>query len=416
MTFEPTKGQAAALDMIEALVGEDDPAYAVLTGYAGTGKTTLLQVVAEAHGSPLILTPTGKAALRVQEATGLDASTVHRWLYRPNEDRKTGEVRWQKRPLDDVDLPANRLIVVDEASMVGEELWADIWWLASAIGCKVLLVGDRFQLGPVTKENTRPFNALRDLKAARRADLTEVVRQALDSPIIRASMLIRAGESETLEALTEVLDAVQRPRLVEAFLALAPSRALIAHRNQTRHDLNLEVRKVLGHHPTVLRPGEPLLVLFNNYQVDRFNGEVVCFDKWVEAPGEPVPVRDRYKNLSMMVGYGLARVDGAEVILSQDEVFGQTGAMPMTTLARAARDHAVQKWKYDRKLAPPYLNANLGYCLTAHKAQGSEFDDVMVVVEGSVGWGSGGMYGLEGRRHLYTAITRAKKRVQICFL
>lgn len=415
MTFEPTPGQAAALAMVEGLVGLDDPAFAVLTGYAGTGKTTLLQVVADEHGSPLVLTPTGKAALRVHEATGLEASTIHRWLYKASEDPKTGEVRWQKRPLDDVHLPANRLIVVDEASMVNEEVWADIWWLASAVGCKVLLVGDPFQLGPVKQEG-RAFNALRDLRTERRTALTEVVRQALDSPIIRASMLIRSGELGALEALSEVLDTVPRSRLVDAFLGMAPSRALVAHRNQTRHQLNQEVRARLGCDPRHLRPREPLLVLFNNYQVDRFNGEIVTFERWSEVPGEPAPVRDRHKNLSVMVGFGRAVVDGAEVILTQEEVFGQTGGMPMPTLARAAKDHAVYQWGYDRKFAPTYLNANLGYCLTAHKAQGSEFDDVLVVVEGSIGWGSGGIYGVEGRHHLYTAVTRAKKRVQVCFL
>lgn len=415
MTFEPTQGQATALAMIEELVGLEDPAFAVLTGYAGTGKTTLLQHVAAEHGSPLVLTPTGKAALRVHEATGLEASTIHRWLYQANEDPKTGEVRWQKRPLDDVHLPANRLIVVDEASMVNEEVWADIWWLASAVGCKVLLVGDPFQLGPVNQEG-RAFNALKHLKTSRRVALTEVVRQALDSPIIRASMLIRQGEQGTLEALSEVLDTVSRNQLVDSFLAMAHSRALVAHRNQTRHQLNREVRERIGCDRRALRPGEPLLVLFNNYQVDRFNGEVVTFEKWTEAPGEPVAVRDRYKNISIMAGFGRARVDGAEVMLTQEEIFGETTGMPMPTLARAAKDHAVYKWGYDRKFAPSYLNANLGYCLTAHKAQGSEFEDVLVVIEPSIGWGSGGIYGEEGRHHLYTAVTRAKKRVKVCFL
>ncbi len=419
MKLELTQGQEQARQMIERLLDEDDSKFAVLAGYAGTGKTTMLKVVAEEQGNPLVLTPTGKAALRVGEATGVRAQTIHKWLYKVKEDPKTGEPKWTKKPVNEIELPTNGLVVIDEASMVSQEIWADVWMFCAAIGLKVVLVGDTFQLPPVVKKdedgNWKTFSALTDLKTAYRTDLTEVCRQALDSPIIRASMMIRAGEMQAMDAVCDILPATPRGKLVESFLAQqAGNRALIAHTNAKRQGLNLEVRKALGYDERHIQEGEPLLVLMNNYGLDRFNGEVVEFGGWNTLPEEPVAVRDRFKNISTMMTFGLADIEGRDAILSQEEVFAQAAEMPTTTIRRAAGHYAVDKWDYDKINAPPHLNANLGYCLTCHKSQGSEWNDVTVVVEPTVG-GRQGVYGLEGRRWLYTAITRARKNVSVCF-
>lgn len=411
-----TDGQEAARQMIKTLLGEGDAAYGVLTGYAGTGKTTMLKVFAEEFGPPMIMTPTGKAALRVGEATGLQATTIHRWLYRSAENPKTGDLVFIKRPLDEIIPPENKLVVIDEASMLSEQVWMDVWMTCSALGLKVLLVGDRFQLPPVVKRDGdwTSFSALTNLNTVFRADLTEVCRQALDSPIIRASMLIRQSDFDAMDAVAS-LPTVSRAELVNRFLQMNESRALIAHKNVTRQQLNLEVRHQLGYTNGV-QPGEPLLVLFNNYQVDRFNGEVVRFDKWLAPPGTPQGVRDRWKNLAAMISFGLAEVEGQSVMMAPEEVFAQTAGMPEPTVSRASKDYAVVHLGYERKLAPSHLNANLGYCLTCHKAQGSEWKDVLVCIEDSVGMRTGGIYGYEGRRWMYTALTRARENVVLCFL
>lgn len=400
--------------MVEDLLDQEDAAFGVLTGYAGTGKTTMIKNIAEAHDPPLILTPTGKAALRVSEATGLKASTIHKWLYHAAENPKTGDITWQKKPPEMIPLPGNGLIVIDEASMVGDAIWSDIWAMASSLGLRVLLVGDRFQLGPVQRPDEAGFAPLVSLKTSFRADLTEVVRQALDSPIIRASMMIRQGEEQAMEAVMNLIPSVNQSDLISSFLAMDPNRALIAHRNTTRQSLNLEVRRALGYSEHGLVGGEPLLVLFNSYnpERDRFNGEVIDFQRWTTLPGDQIAVRDRYKNISAMMSFGLAEVDGSTVILSEEEVFARSNGMPETTILRAARDYAVATYGYERKTAPPHLNANLGYCLTAHKAQGSEWNDVMVVVEPSLR----NTFGIDGRRWLYTSLTRGRKNATLCLL
>lgn len=413
-----TEGQDSALEMVGRLLAVGGAAFGVVSGWAGTGKTTLIEQVAERHGPPLVVTPTGKAALRVTEATGLDASTIHRWAYETREDPDTGETRWRRKPANKICLPTNGLVVLDEASMLGEAVWRDLWVLCQAAGLRVVLVGDPFQLPPVVRREDGQwgtFSALTDLKTDHRVDLTEVVRQALDSPIIRASVDIRSGAEGARRAMGSLARvASSRESLVREFLALGPSRAMVAHTNQCRQDLNLAVRSALGLGDE-LAAGEPLLVLLNTYCLDRFNGEVVTFDGWRQHPDDQVGVRDRHKNLSATVSFGIAGVDGSAAMVSPEEVFAQCGSMPSTTLQRAARAYAIERWGTPKEEVVPYLSANLGHCLTCHKAQGSEWDDVVVVVEPSVG-GPQGRYGVEGRRWLYTAITRARKSAVVRIL
>jgi ATP-dependent exoDNAse (exonuclease V) alpha subunit len=238
MKIELTKGQEKGRQMVGRLLDEEEGKFAVLSGYAGTGKTTMLKVVAEEQGAPLVLTPTGKAALRVAEATGLQASTIHRWLYKASEDAKTGEPRWSKKPVNEIFIPTNGLIVIDEASMVSQELWQDVWSFCKPLGLKLLLVGDRFQLPPVVRKNDdgewKSFSALTDLPTDFRTDLTEVCRQALDSPIILASMAIRAGEMEAMEAIIEIVPSTSVRELIPSFLKMQEGkRALIAHTNKS---------------------------------------------------------------------------------------------------------------------------------------------------------------------------------------
>jgi exodeoxyribonuclease-5 len=416
MTLELTPGQEQARQMVKALRKIEGPAFGIICGFAGTGKTTMLRVLAEEHGAPIVLTPTGKAALRVAEASGLEALTIHRWMYAPAENPETGEVRFDKKPIDTIAIPSNHLVVIDEASMVSEEMWNDIWGLCHSIGLKVLLVGDKFQLPPVYKKDGewKSFSTLVDLKTEHRVDLTEVVRQALDSPIIRASMMIRTSERKAMEAVMSHIDTIPRHKLVETFSAMnEDSRALIAHMNVTRQQLNIDIRNALGYDENALKVGEPLLVLANSYKAERWNGEVVRFDGWTIAPGRAEAVRDRYKNTAAMMTFGLANVEGAGVMLSQEEVFAQTQGVGMPVIARFAKEHSVMTWGYERKQTPAYLNANLGHCLTCHKSQGSEWKDVLVYAERSIG-GKPGLYGYEGRRWLYTAITRARQNLILC--
>lgn len=403
-----TNGQEQAMEMVGRLLKVEHPEFAILSGYAGTGKSFLIKKITEAYGPPVVITPTGKAALRVREMSGLPASTIHRWLYDVSESQETGELVCKRKDVAALAIPHNDLIIVDEASMVSESVWNDIWTAIRNTCAKILLVGDPFQLPPVTKLKDTPFTVFK-LETDFRVSLTEVCRQALDSPIIRTSMALRKNEMDAMDAMEE-LGSIDYTDVPKTFAEIQRSKAVICHRNVTRQELNRDVRALLGRGPEI-EPGEPLLVLANNYRIDRFNGEVLEFGGWQEAPGSSIAVRDRWKNISGNISYGVAQIENDQAILSPEEVWGKTFGMGEKVLARAGRSYIKKTFDLGEE-SPSHLNANLGYALTCHKSQGSEWDEVIVIIEPSLRM----PYSYEWRRWVYTALTRAKESVKVANL
>lgn len=418
MDFELTEGQKLALEMAEGLMRSDLPCdVGVITGFAGTGKTTMLKAIASRFGDPLVLAPTGKAALRVQEATGLEASTLHRWMYRPAERLvngvNTGEVEYILKESQQIARPGNGLVVVDEASMVGRDLWEHLWNVCQLMDLKVILVGDPFQLAPVepTKEKDEDsFSPLTMIDTPHRAHLSQITRQAFDNPILRASMMIR--ESSRIDQALPLLNRVFRKNFDEKCMEVYQGGgAVIVHKNATRHSVNAMVRSRLGYGPDLV-PGEPLLVLRNTYEIDRFNGEVVKYDGMVKHDGVLRAVTDKWKNSSKMMSFGVGSVEGKEVLLTPEQVRGETQDIGDWIIAKTSKTYYGDNYApegfvpYIGKVwqGPPHLHANFGYALTCHKSQGSEWKQVLVLIETSTRPTT-----IEGRRWLYTAITRAKE-------
>ena len=156
LPFKLTQGQELSLELTRRVARAYGHACGIIVGYAGTGKTTLIKVLGHEHGTPVIITPTGKAALRVREATGLDAQTIHRWIYRPVVDPKTGVVKFARREGNDISIPSSRMVILDEASMVGPEIWKDLRQVCVQHDLKLIVIGDGFQLPPVQKDRNAP--------------------------------------------------------------------------------------------------------------------------------------------------------------------------------------------------------------------------------------------------------------------
>lgn len=417
--FNLTKGQEDFLAMMREFMKAPPPMPAILTGYAGTGKTTMIKALASEFGQPIVLTPTGKAALRVHEATGLEAKTLHRWMYTPKEHPESGEIKFKLKDSSMVEMPYNRLVIVDEASMVGRDLWEHLWDMCQMLGLRVLLVGDPFQLAPVEMnkgkdENFVPFASLADVQTKYRSHLSEITRQALDNPILRASMMIR--ESSRIEQPLKLLNRVFTKGFDDKCMEVYKGGgAVIVHKNDTRQRLNRMVRERLGHGEDLV-VGEPLLVLRNTYEIDRFNGEIINYEGWVNYDATPKAVADRWRNVTQMLTFGVAKVDGCDVMLCPEQVKGEAATMGESVIGKESRRyygdfyHTGDEPLYDpdtkEYLGPPHLHANLGYALTCHKSQGSEWNQVLVLIESSTRPTT-----FEGRRWLYTAITRAKENV-----
>lgn len=397
-------------------------------GFVVTHNTTLFRILAEDE-KLTVVAPTGKAALRASEVAPVNALTVHRWLYEVAEDPKTGKLVTALK--SDVEVPENKTLFVDEASMVTYKMFKDLYETCKLNKMNLVFIGDGFQLPPVEfDEKYRDFSVLAsDAPCHYRVNMTEVVRQALDSPIIRASMQVRDMRSD-LQALSD-LPVIRTSDLAKVGAEVFQNDgATICHKNTTRHELNNSIRQELGITQEKVQKGEPLMVLLNNYELDVYNGEIITvLDEPKLLGDKPVVVTDRFANESMNMWYYGTRIDtplGAKRVLFADrEVFGSSGKISTKSIRRAGMDLSrhlklkdmraegagISYQELQEVKGNEVVNCNLGYALTSHKAQGSEFPQVLVVIENSVR-----LHSQEGRRWVYTSLTRAKKDVKLCWL
>lgn len=402
-----TEGQQRGLDMVQQLMKAPSTRVGVLAGYAGTGKTTLLREIANTIGMPIVISPTGKAAARVKQASGLPAMTIHRWQYQPEEDPITHTTVYKRVPPDRLARGSAGLIVVEESSMVSRSLWNDILDNALILGVKVLCIGDPFQLPPVDPEDKDPagfsiLNKGNDFVDAY-VLMKDIVRQALESPIVRASMAIRGGDA--FKGISELPKVLPQDFLDKGDQIQARGGIVIVHKNKTRNTLNQRIRVARRMPDGALQDGEPLLVIRNNYNVQAFNGESYQFEGWAEPPMGMHTVWDYVRKEKEESRFGIARIlepEGGrrfQAVLSEGEVFGSMAAPPQAIGKTADIVHPNQ----------PFVDANLGYVMTAHKAQGSEWDEVLVGIEPSVPF-----WREDGLRWLYTALTRSRKVSRVC--
>jgi exodeoxyribonuclease-5 len=213
-----TPDQAQAADRIRAWLAQGVP-MVVLGGYAGTGKTFTVTALLKAYRRtrPLVVTAPTHKAVHVLRGMGLpdnppalQYATIHSVLgLQPVYDVDTGATRL--RQSGPANLPHNALLVVDECSMVGRELYGHILRAAAQLGAQVLFVGDPAQLPPVREKESPTF-----AETSHQVTLTAVVRQARDHPLLALATELR----ETLDgapfpALTTRVTAEQGIALVE---------------------------------------------------------------------------------------------------------------------------------------------------------------------------------------------------------
>ena len=334
-----------------------------LFGYAGTGKTTLARHIAEhVDGKVLFAAFTGKAAqvMRGKGCTG--ASTIHSLIYKP---RDSGEEVPSFDLWDDAPASKAALIVIDECSMVDAELGRDL----KSFGVPLLVLGDPAQLPPI--QGGGYFT-----DAPPDAMLTEVHRQAQDDPIVRLSMDVREGRRLEPGIYGET-------RVVEK-AELDPQRVLDADqvlvgRNATRRAYNMRTRERRGFPGALPAAGDKLVCLRNNRRKGLFNGAL-----WSVKDGPT------------------ARRDVIKMRIAPDDDIGRR---PIKVSVRAeCFTGAIDSLEWP--LRKRYDEFDYGYVLTVHKAQGSQWDDVVLFDESAAFQDS-------RQRWLYTGITRAAKRLTV---
>ena len=213
--------QARALDLVGRWLRAGEPQVFRLFGYAGVGKTTLARhIAAEADGFVVFAAFTGKAALVLRSKGCAGASTIHSLIYHAEENDE-GPPTFKLNP----DGPASRasLIVIDECSMVDEELGRDL----ISFGKPILVLGDPAQLPPV-KGGGFFTEAEPDLM------LTEIHRQAENNPIIRLASAVRNGGEIAYGEYGETR--VLRRGDINAEMVLAADQVLVGM-NRTRRPI-----------------------------------------------------------------------------------------------------------------------------------------------------------------------------------
>jgi len=334
-----------------------------LFGYAGTGKTTLARTIAEhVDGEVKFAAFTGKAASVMRGKGCRAASTIHGLIYRA---RESGEEvpsfdLWDEAPASKADL-----IVIDECSMVDAELGRDLL----SFGVPVLVLGDPAQLPPI--QGGGFFTEVEP-----DAMLTEVHRQAQDDPIVRLSMDIRAGE--TLEPGRYGDTEVVRKSDLDPQAVLDADQVLVG-RNATRRAFNARMRERRGFEDPMPASGDKLVCLRNNRKKGLFNGSL-----WT--------VKERGGRKSGIMTMRL---------LPDDE----TGTRGVKVSVRPeCFAGGIEQVAWERR--KPYDEFDYGYVLTVHKAQGSQWDDVVLFDESFA-------FPDSRERWLYTGVTRAAKRLTV---
>jgi ATP-dependent exoDNAse (exonuclease V) alpha subunit len=347
--------QEAALKAVMKWYRAGDKQVFRLYGYAGTGKTTLARdFAAGIEGQVAFAAFTGKAA-HVMRGKGCEnATTIHGLIYKLVKADERGQPVFVLNP--DSHARRTRLIVIDEASMVNEKIGHDLL----RFGVPIIVIGDPWQLPPVAGDGFFTTGEPDFM-------LTEIHRQARDSPIIKMATIVREG------GWLNVGDYGDGSRVVhlDDYRTEACDQILVG-RNVTRRNINSGMRERYGLRGSYPLGGDKLVCLRNDYRRGFLNGSLWIVERVIEAS------------------------DDGPIVL---RVVSEEGGASVTATTHSG---------FFNHLTIPdpreYVNFDFGYALTVHKAQGSQWDSVIL-------HGEHNYFGADSRRWLYTGLTRAAKRI-----
>ena len=355
--------------------------FLIITGGPGTGKTTIMKGITELYRQMnklsyerlqekvALLAPTGRAAKRMTESTGLRASTIHRFLKWQKETNKFQVNEYNKSKAE--------FLIIDESSMIDTYLMASLLRGISA-NCKIVLVGDNHQLPSVG-----PGQILHDLISSEKLSvvkLTKLYRQGKDSNIINLAYDIRRGKiDDSIFNVTEDLTFINCPLkdIISNIMEIATTYKDVSYKNfqilapmyktlagideinkyiQTIFNPKEKNKKELNVGEVTFKEGDKVIQLTNMPEENIYNGDIGIIDKIVTSPKKEITID----------------YDGTLV-----------------------------------KYTPSnFNNFRLAYSISIHKSQGSEFDIVIIPLAKNY---NKMLY----RKLIYTAVTRSKKKLYL---
>lgn len=445
---QATAGQIQWIHQVAGFLLERDPHQMfVLKGYAGTGKTSLLQSLIPSltkyNRKAVLLAPTGRAAKVMSAYTKRKAYTIHKHIYYPK--LKSGSLSFELQK----NKASNTIYIVDEASMIGNQtdsafggnaLLDDLIRFADqGLNCKVLLIGDVAQLPPVGLSLSPALIPeelkLRYFKEVFHVELQEVVRQAESSGILKNATSLRSLlESNddrfkpTFNLYPDVNRIVEKQDLEDALNTAYSSMSIedsvvVLRSNKRANVYNQQIRNRILWYEDEITSGDHLMVVKNNY---------FCLPKESKAGfianGDQIVVK-RIITTEERHGFRFAKAEvnlidypdepEFESYLLLDCIYVDRPSMSYEDGNRLyksiERDYAHIKTKYKRFQAiktDPYFNAlqvKFAYAITCHKAQGGQWKNVFI----EQGYLPEDTVDKEYLRWLYTAFTRAVNTVYL---
>lgn len=369
--------------------------YTVISGYAGTGKSTLVRAIINTIDLPeesvCYATYTGKAAQVLQQMGNHNAMTLHKLLY---ESKPLGDGTFIHIPKTSLEY---RLVVVDEVSMAPKEMMQLLFQHRNVY---IICLGDPFQLPPINENENN--HILDDPHIF----LDEIMRQAAESEIIQTSMKIREGKTLTAFDGKEV-KIIDKNSFDIGMLKWADQ--IIVGTNQMRNKINNEMRMRLDRGQTP-EDGDKVICLRNYWEkhgsegMPLINGSIGYlknpYRSWTRIPAWVN--NGKYESFEIICSDVVTDSNEEFHCLTMDKKQILTGVKSINDPKVAYRISSNRKLKH---LLP--LEFEYGYAITCHKAQGSQWNNVLIFEERFP------FNKEEHARWLYTAITRAIDKVII---
>ena len=461
--MELTNQQNKVFEQIKAFLNSDASVF-ILRGYAGTGKTTMVKVIAdyiEQTRQLVMMAPTGRAARVLAMKTGHTATTIHKAIYSKAhvEPKKVKNIAKSEFKfvfsINNSENGGNIVAIVDEASMVcsrkiehelfmfgTDNLMEDLLtFVRPNFGGKVIFVGDPAQLPPVGESVSNALRAEyfkeKGLKVIE-AELTEVLRQKDDSVILKNAMMIRdllkkdKRNQLVFEEQKDDVETIPSEQFLDKYLNYRKESGkhdsvIICYSNKSANRYNRDIRKSLYGGDVPLQENDILLITQNNYRLDRMNGEFVPVLSIGERIQQSAPVyaqiggkKERivitlnFIKVTVPNGDGnpipcmlledLLTSDTATISIDENRALYINFCMRNPNLKQGTESFA------EALLNDEYYNAiraKYGYAVTGHKCQGGEWGKVFVDYTGRTGLDD------DSLRWAYTATTRAQKTLYV---
>lgn len=464
--MELTTQQYKVFEQIKAFLDSDASVF-ILRGYAGTGKTTMVKVVADyitQSRQLAMMAPTGRAARILAMKTGHTATTIHKAIYAKAhvDSKKVKDIAESEFkyvfPINKSENGGNIFAIVDEASMVcshktehelfmfgTDNLMEDLLtYVRPNFGGKIIFVGDPAQLPPVGEAVSNALRAdffqKKGLKVIE-TELTEVLRQKGDSMILKNAMMIRdllnkdKRNQLVFDEQKDDVETVPSEQFLDKYLNYRKKSGkndsvIICYSNKSANRYNRDIRKALYGEDVPIRENDILLITQNNYRLNRMNGEFVpvlsvgartqqSAPVYIQRGGTKLRIIITLNFIQVTVTDGdghqmqcmlledLLTSDTATISIDENRALYINFCMRNPNLKQGTESFA------EALLNDEYYNAiraKYGYAVTGHKCQGGEWGKVFVDYTGRTGLDD------DSLRWAYTATTRAQKTLYVANL